>query len=182
MRALVICDDHWHPASLVREGLAGINDGEFVFDWVEDAADWSPERMTACPLVILARSNRSAAEETGWMTDGVQAAFADYVRSGNGLLAIHSGTADYENALVLRSILGGVFSHHPEQCPVTVEPHPGHPLAAGSHPFTVQDEHYFMEMDDQSVDLFVTTRSEHGEQPSFQALLRNALRWCGGTL
>ena len=109
---------------------------------------------------------------------------------------------------MLRSLLGGVFAHHPEQCPVTVEPRGWHPLSAGSNQFTLTDEHYFMAMNEPEVDVFVTTRSEHGEQPggwrripsggtgrvavltpghnlevwlhpSFQALVLNCLRWCG---
>ncbi|MGZ9234665.1 MAG: ThuA domain-containing protein, partial [Anaerolineales bacterium] len=138
--------------------------------------------------------------------DIVQMAFSNYVHKGNGLLAIHSGTADYAQMPVLRSLLGGVFTHHPEQCPVNVNPHAGHPLSAGGAPFTQKDEHYFMAMDDPQADVFMTTTSEHGEQPggwrriagdgrvavltpghnlevwlhpSFQTLLLNSLRWCG---
>ena len=180
---------------------------ECTFDWIEDAQHWSPEIMSMYPVVILTKSNNvSSADRTGWMTDTVQTAFAEYVRNGNGLLAIHSGTADYDQAPVLRSLLGGVFAHHPEQCPVTVNPHPGHPLSAGSAPFTLTDEHYFMAFDDSQADVFVTTTSVHGEQPggwrqvkgdgrvavltpghnlevwlhpSFQTLVLNCLRWCG---
>ena len=143
-----------------------MEDDEFTFDWIEDAHDWSPERMAAYPLVILTKSNNiSAADQTGWMTDAVQAAFADHVRRGNGLLAIHSGTAGYAEMPVLRGVLGGVFTHHPKQCPVTVEPQAGHPLCAGSDPFTLQDEHYFVALDDPQAEVYMTTRSEHGEQP-----------------
>jgi type 1 glutamine amidotransferase len=143
------------------------------------------------------------------MTDTVQAAFANYVHEGNGLLAIHSGTAEYDKTPVLRSLLGGVFSHHPEQCPVTVMPHVGHPLSHGIPPFWRKDEHYFMSMDDPQVDIFMTTKSEHGYQPggwrrvegagrvavltpghnlevwlhpSFQSLILNSLSWCGKLL
>jgi type 1 glutamine amidotransferase len=105
--------------------------------------------------------------------------------------------------------LGGVFLHHPEQCPVTVSPRAGHPLAAGTAPFTLKDEHYFMALDDPQAEVFVTATSEHGEQPggwtrmegrgrvavltpghnlrvwlhpAFQALLLNSLRWCARSL
>jgi type 1 glutamine amidotransferase len=207
MKALVLCDDYWHPARIAREGLGALNGIEFTFDWIEDAGDLSPETMITYPLVILTKSdNVSATDQTGWMTEDMQAAFAAYVRKGNGLLAIHSGTAEYEKKPLLRSVLGGVFIHHPEQCPVTVTPHMGHPLCAGAPPFTLKDEHYFMAMDDPNADVFVTTRSAHGEQPggwrrvegdgrvavltpghhlevwlhpSFQAMLINSLRWCG---
>jgi len=210
MKTLVLCDDYWHPARIPKEGLRALKDVEFTFDWIENAHDWSPEQMTTYPLVILAKSNNvSAADQASWMTDTVQAAFADYVRRGNGLLAIHSGTAQYEKTAVLRALLGGVFTHHPEQCPVTVKPHMGDPLCIGSDRFTLKDEHYFMALDDPWAEVFVTTKSKYGEQPgawrraegtgrvvvltpghnvevwlhpSFQALLLNALRWCGKLL
>jgi type 1 glutamine amidotransferase len=129
----------------------------------------------------------------------------DYVRAGRGLLVVHSGTAGYRDTDVLRPLMGGVFLEHPKQCPVTVEPEPGHPLTEGAETFTVQDEHYMMALDDEQADVFLTTGSEHGTQPggwirsegvgrvcvltpghnlevwlhpSYQTLLENALRWC----
>jgi uncharacterized protein len=207
MKVLVLCDDYWHPARVSREGLGPLAGSEFTFDWIENARDWSPDTLMRYPLAILTKSNNvSATDRTGWMTDTVQAALSDYVRNGNGLLAIHSGTSGYAQMPMLRSLLGGVFTHHPEQCPVTVTPREGHPLSDGISPFTLNDEHYFMAMDNQGTDVFLTTTSEHGEQPggwrraegkgrvaaltpghnvevwlhpSFQALLLNALRWCG---
>lgn len=210
MKILVLCDDYWHPARIPQEGLCALNGTEFTFDWITNAREGSPETMMKYPLVILTKSNHiSSTDRSEWMTDTAQAAFAEYVRSGNGLLAIHSGTAEYDQKPVVRRLLGGVFVHHPEQCQVTVAPHPGHPLSIGSDPFTVKDEHYFMALDDPEADVFVTTTSEHGEQPgawrrvegsgrvlvltpghnlevwkhpSFQALLLNSLRWCGRLL
>ena len=210
MKALVLCDDYWHPARIPQEGLGNLRGSEFTFDWICNAQEWSPEIMMKYPLVVLTKSNHvSSVDQSEWMTDTVQAAFSEYVRSGNGLLAIHSGTAGYEQKPVLRSLLGGIFTQHPQQCPVTVTPHPGHPFSTGSHPFTLRDEHYFMVLDDPEVDVFVTTSSEHGAQPgawrrvegsgrvivltpghnlqvwlhpSFQALLRNSLGWCGKLL
>jgi type 1 glutamine amidotransferase len=135
----------------------------------------------------------------------VQLAFLNYVRQGNGLLAVHSGLAGYKEKPVLRGLLGGVFDQHPPQCMVTVDPKPGHPLTAGCEAFTLKDEHYHMLLDDPKVDVFLTTKSEHGEQPggwrrdegtgrvgvltpghnvevwlhpSYKPLLINTLRWC----
>ena len=161
--------------------------------------------MAAYPIVILSKSdNVSSDDETRWMTETIQQAFVDYVRSGKGLLVFHSGTADYQQAKTLRALMGGVFREHPDQCPVTVEPLSGHPLTEGSEAFTLVDEHYMMDMDDAQIDVFLTTKSEHGAQPagwtrtegagrvcvltpghnlevwqhpSYQAILRNALRW-----
>jgi type 1 glutamine amidotransferase len=206
MRILVLCDDRWHPASTPRRGLAPLA-GEFTFDFIENAEAWSAGRMADYPLVILTKSDdTTATDHRPWMTGEAQQAFHDYVHAGNGLLVIHSGSASYADKPVLRGLLGGVFTHHPPQCPVTIVPQPGHPLTAGSETFTIKDEHYFMDLDDPQADVFLTTTSEHGTQPggwtrregagrvcmltpghnvevwlhpSYQTLMRNALRWCG---
>jgi len=207
MRILVLCDDHWHPARIPRNGLSDLEKLGFEFDWVENAAEWSIQRMAAYSVILLAKANNvSSTDETAWMSEKIQQAFLDYVQRGNGLLALHSGTAGYEQAWMLRSLMGGVFKEHPEQCPVTIEPRAGHVLTEGSRPFSVTDEHYFMDIVDDQIDIFLTTTSEHGTQPggwtriegqgrvgvltpghnlevwlhpTYQTLIINALRWCG---
>jgi uncharacterized protein len=206
VRALVLCDDKWHPAAIPRTGLAALGEMDYSFEWIENAGDWSAERMAGYPLTLLVKANnRSSSDTTPWMTPAVEAAFVEYVRQGSGLLVIHNGTAGYRETTDLRALFGGVFLQHPPQCPVTVEPLAGHPLAAGSSPFTLKDEHYFMALDDPQADCFLTTSSEHGVQPagwtrmegtgrvcvltpghnlevwlhpSYQELIRNGLRWC----
>ena len=97
MNVLVLCDDHWHPAQTPRQGLAALAGTEFTFDWIQEARAWSMETMLKYPVMILTKSNHvSATDQTEWMTEPVEAAFAEYVQQGNGLLAIHSGTAEYE--------------------------------------------------------------------------------------
>jgi hypothetical protein len=72
-----------------RAGFEALNGTEFTLDWIEDARAWSPERMAAYPLVILTKSNNvSASDQTGWMTDAIQAASADTVR-GRQWIARH---------------------------------------------------------------------------------------------
>lgn len=207
MKILVLCGDRWHAPHIPRTGFEALADTLFTFHFLENTRDWSPEIMEGYSCVVLTKSNNvSVTDHSEWMTDEVQAAFAEYVSNGNGLLAVHSGTAEYEDKPVLRGLLGGVFVQHPEQCPVTIAPNPEHPFCVDAAPFTVQDEHYFMALDDHQADVFMTTRSAHGEQSggwrrevgkgrvviltpghnlevwlhrSFQSLLNNSLRWCG---
>ncbi len=208
MRTLVLCDDGWHPAHTARRGLHPLEDHGWEFDWIEHADSWSAERMRAYPAVILTKMNHvSATDQRPWVTEEVQKAFADYVHPGNGLLVIHSGSAGYDQLTTLRGLMGGVFREHPPQCPVTVEPRAGHYLSTGSAAFTAVDEHYFMDLDDDQADVFLTTVSEHGTQPggwtrtvgagrvcvltpghnvdvwlhpSYQTVIQNTLRWCHG--
>lgn len=206
MQTLVLCDDRWHPAQVARAGLAPLEAQGARFDWIEHAGGWSGERLRAGPAAILTKSNHvSADDHRPWVSDEVQQAFLDYVQQGNGLLVIHSGLAGYDQLPILRGLLGGTFTHHPPQCPVTVEPRAGHELTAGAEAFTLVDEHYFVELDDRAADVFLTTTSEHGAQPAgwtravgdgrvcvltpghnlevwlhpaYQAIIHNALRWC----
>jgi type 1 glutamine amidotransferase len=207
MRILVFCDDYWHPASTPRIGLKGLEQKGFQFDWIEDANDWPVNRLTKYPVVILTKANNiSSVDQTPWVTKGVQDIFLDYVQRGNAILAIHSGIAGYEQLPIMRALMGGAFREHPDQCMVTIEPQPGHQLCAGCIPFTLMDEHYFIDLDDDQAEVFTTTSSEYGtqpggwirfegqgkicviapghnlqvwEHPSFQTLLTNVLLWCG---
>jgi type 1 glutamine amidotransferase len=206
VRTLVLCDDYWHPAQTVRDGLGPLEAQGFMFDWIEQGTDWSAERMQEYPTVIITKTNHiSASDQQPWVNDEAQSAFMEYVRQGNSVLAIHSGSAGYDAMPVMRSLLGGVFVHHPPQCAVTIEPRAKHHLTTGVTSFTLVDEHYFMDLDDKQADVFLTSRSTNGIQPagwtrtegdgrvclltpghnlhvwlhpSYQTLLANALRWC----
>lgn len=207
MRVLVLADDYWHPASVVREGLAPLAAQGYTFDWILDGSEWAPERLADYPLVILSKSNNTTPEDqTPWVTPDVEQAFADYVRAGGGLLVLHSGTV-YKDTDVLRPLIGGTFIEHPKQCPVTMDPKGDHPLTANVSAFTAMDEHYQMAMEPDVTDIFLTTTSEHGSQPggwtrtegagrvagltpghnvsgwlepSYQTLLANVMAWCVG--
>jgi type 1 glutamine amidotransferase len=209
MRILGLCDDFWHPAEVTQKGLSGLSQFSFEFDWIENANKWSVSKMSEYSMVILAKSNNiSSADDTPWITEIVQDAFLAYVQNGNGLLVLHSGTTGYEETVVLRALMGGVFRYHPDQCLVTVDPMADHPLTRGSESFTVVDEHYMMQVDDNQVNVFLTTKSAHGKQPggwtrtegtgrvcvltpghnlavwqhpSYQRILLNALHWCSKT-
>ncbi len=205
MRTLVLCDDTWHPAAVIRRGLAPLSDAGFDFEFLEDGSQWSAEMMEHFPLVVLAKANiTSSTTQPPWLTEPWQETFPDFVRRGNGLVVVHGGTCRYENVPSTSDLIGGRFLHHPEQCAVTVSPVAGRALTKGVPPFTVHDEHYFIEMNAPQAEVFLHSRSEHGEQPAgwshvhgdgrvcvltpghnqevwlhraFQTLLLNALRW-----
>ena len=168
MKTLVFCDDLYHPAALVRAGLAPLAAAGFDFDWVEDATGWNAAGLGRYPVALLAKSNvRSHFDKTPWLAGGVETVFLDHVRRGRGLVVIHSGTASYANVPPVRAVTGGMFLSHPPPCPVTLEPRAGHSLTAGvQDPFTVYDEHYQVVLDDPQADVFLQARSAHGTQPA----------------
>ncbi|GGO02943.1 ThuA domain-containing protein [Saccharibacillus kuerlensis] len=206
MKVWVICKDRWHPAETIRQGLAKLNEEEFAFTITENMEEFDSGQLEQYPVVLVCRSNSQTEEEKAfWMNEQVQQAFVHYVERGGSLLAVHAGTAGYEEGEIFRRLCGGAFIHHPEACEVTIQPENRHPIAQGVEAFTVHDEHYFMEWEDPIADLIMTTVSEHGAQPGgwtrthgrgrvcvltpghepevwnhpmYGRLLRNALYWC----
>jgi uncharacterized protein len=202
--ALVWCDDAWHPAAEVQDGLNALADSRFAFEFVTQGEPGLAAQLREHPLVIVAKGNHlCATNQRPWLTAETQGVFRDFVRRGGGLFLIHGGTC-YKDLPEMRGVTGGAFLRHPDQCAVTVEPKPGHPLTSGVSQFTVTDEHYIMALDATDADVFLHSRSEHGVQPAgwtraegagrvcaltpghtaavwqhveFQKLLRNGLNW-----
>lgn len=204
MRALVLCDDTWHPAESIRRGLDALG-GDFQFEYLEDGAAWPAKPMADFPLTILAKANIASSKSAQpWLTRENQSWFSDYVRRGCGLAVLHSGTSRYDALPAMNALIGGAFVRHPDPCAVTLIPAPCHPVTTGVAPFTARDEQYFMTLNDPRAQVFLRSHSLHGEQPAgwtrtegagrvcvltpghhaevwrhaeFQKLLRNALRW-----
>lgn len=207
MRILALLGDHWHPSDVAKTALASQDPGLFEFDWLDDASDWSRERLDASDITILAKSNHtSSADTTPWMSERIEQCLVDHVLRGNGLLVLHSGTAGYDKCPQLKMLIGGAFLEHPEQCPVTIEPTSTHPITNSCDAFVAVDEHYFVALEDQQSNVFLSTVSEHGTQPGgwirtpgngrvcvltpghtdetmqhpvYKRLIGNALMWCG---
>ncbi len=179
MRVLAIAGDEWHSASVPRKGLQRLEQFGFDVDWAESGDDWSAIRLAEYSTVILCRAvGADSLNVSSWLSDEVQRKLLGYVQNGRGLLVLHSGAAFDEDAADMRELIGGYFLGHPEQCRVSIEPHGSHPLADGFVPFSERDEHYIMQLDDDVVDVFLTTSSEHGTQPGGWTVTRGSGRVC----
>jgi len=179
-KVLVFCGDRYHPASTVRAGLAPlVTSAGLHFHWIEDASDWDPQSLTGYSAVLLAKSNdQSSARHLPWMTEAVQSVLVSFIRSGNGLVAVHSGMASYSEIRQIRALTGGAFLNHPPQCEVGFEPKPGHPLTVGVAQFSAVDEQYEMALDDPTAEVFLHSRSIHGIQPAGWTRQEGAGRVC----
>ncbi|MDP4089099.1 MAG: ThuA domain-containing protein [Bacillota bacterium] len=206
MEVLVLCGDRWHPGEVVIKGLEPLGKYEINFEAVENVGRLTLEGLERYPVVILSKSNNiSSTDESPWITEEAQEAILAYVRQGGSLFVIHSGTAGYDEAEKLRSLMGGIFTHHPEQCEVTTETLKGHTIVESGKAFTEMDEHYHVKLDDPNVHIFMRTSSKHGSQPGgwtrtegdgrvcvitpghnlevwlnpvFQEILKNCIDWC----
>jgi len=204
-RVQVFCDDPWHPAATVRQGLEPLRAQGFDFEFSEDASIPESADLNGFSAVILAKANlRPSQNLQPWLSAPDDKCFVEFVLRGGGLLALHAGISRYENLPAMNTLLGGSFVRHPEQCAVTIVPAAGHFLADSVKSFSVHDEHYFVKLDCKNAEVFLRSTSDHGEQPAgwvqkagrgrvgvltpghnlevwqhpgFQKLLLNTLRW-----
>jgi type 1 glutamine amidotransferase len=205
IRTLILCGDSWHAAETVRRGFLPLEGMGFEFEFLETGAEWAAEKLLDFPLVILAKANMiSPTDNRVWLTSNSEREFQNHLRCGAGILVIHGGTSRYGNLTAMRRMTGGAFLSHPPQCAVTLEPKLTHKIARGLETFIVHDEHYFMTYEGSEKDVFLHSRSEHGtqpagwtkivdgrrvcvltpghnlevwQQPEYQKILLNALRW-----
>lgn len=178
-RTLVICGDLWHAAETVRRGLSSLADAGFDCEFLAEGAKCPAEIPDEFSVLVLAKANMiSAADQRPWLNEDSQAAFQFFLQRGKGLLVIHAGSAGYGELPVMRRAMGGAFVHHPPQCTVTLNPKAGHPLTKGVVPFKVNDEHYFVKLDDAHADVFLHSQSEHGDQPAGWARIAGESRVC----
>lgn len=208
MRALLICDDYWHPGEVAEQGLAPLGKEGWQFDVWKDAKQFDLKKLPDYPVVIFVKSNNvSKADQSSWMNEDVVDALQNYAKNGGGLLVVHSGTAGYREFPALHKLFGGLFIGHPTALPVTFEPEVRHEMAAGVGAFTEVDEHYMMDVAEGVGDVFLKSISRHGVlpagwrriegrgrvcmltpghnlavwlNPNFQRLLGNVLAWCAG--
>lgn len=209
MKVGVICDDYWHPGTLIKEGLEPLSELGFSFHYIQHASEWSLAWMDQQDVIVLAKSNQiSASDKTPWLTEEIQQQFQRYVEDGKGLLVLHAGTVGYRDQPVFFELVGGVFQHHPEACPVKIAyTDKALGLAEEQEGFSMHDEHYFMEVIEDRIKVFMTSESEHGTQPAgwqreqgkgrvcaltpghflpvlqqreYQTAIKHALKWVGG--
>lgn len=209
MKVGVICDDYWHPGKRVMQGLEPLENQDYPFEFVQHPSEWSRAWMDQQDVIVLAKSNQiSASDSAPWLTEEIQQQFIGYVEQGKGLLVLHSGTVGYRNEQLFYELVGGVFQSHPEACPVTIAYTDGSLLdISDARSFTVHDEHYYVEVIDERIQVFMTSTSEHGTQPAgwlreqgqgricvltpghflpvlqhpdYQATIKSALKWCSG--
>ena len=167
MKVLVMCDDKWHPAETVMNGLETLRQIGFHFKYMLASEDWREENFSEYAVLMLSKSNTlTRDDQSEWMSPQVEQSLLQFVEQGGGLLIVHSGIVGYKHSEVMLSLTGGFFEWHPEQCPVTVHFKDSHPLVSGLTDFTITDEHYFVQtVHENKNNYLMDTCSSYGNQP-----------------
>lgn len=180
MRVLVIADDIWHPAEVVRLGLAGFPDPDVTFDIICTAKDILTEDvLSSYPVVMIAKGDCiNAANSAPWFEDGVNEVgpgeLRRYVEAGGHLLIVHAGCDVNPEWLPKEEnfrrpcreyirLIGCHFVDHPPRCKVNIAiKDKNHPITAGVRDFTVSDEHYQIDVTAEDAHVLFETVSDTG--------------------
>ena len=185
IKVLVVCDDLWHPAEVIKMGIDLIEGQDFHFDYVMTAKDiLTPEYIAQYPVIICCKGNRvTAANPSPWFEDTVSevnpAEFEDYIKNGGGFISLHSGNTAKEGS-DMAALIGNVFRGHPLRCGVDVHVTADHPITAGvDKDFHIRDEHYAIDvLADDAVEFLRTSSETGGDQPAGYTLEKGDGRLC----
>ena len=175
MKILVICNDYYHPAKVVTDGISYLEQNNIELDFVIDDETTRALDLDAYPLVIVSRANLlSSKPEEGWMNPEIEEKFERFVENGGVLFIIHSGIAGYDSCAQFRKLIGGIFVSHPAPCHVSYRSTCKDDVSIISkqiqsqldpiEPFSALDEHYFVKLDDDLSTVFLESESAHGTQ------------------
>ena len=186
MQILLLCDDYWHPAEVIEQGILSLK-STHDFTVVKTAKDiLTPEYIAKFPLIICCKGNAlNAANTTPWFEPGVTevmpADFEAYVKNGGGFLSLHAGNS-FREGEPYADFVGNHFLGHPPRCSVEVKT-THHSVFSDIPDFTVRDEHYAIALNCTDADVFCKTVSKSGgEQIGGYTRTLGAGRLCAFTL
>ncbi len=158
-------------------------------------------------LVILRDGVEGApGAQFAWMQPEQEQAIEEFVLRGGAFLALHNAGWGYPWKGAYRRTLGGYYVGHPPYAPFHVEVvNKTHPVTAGVESYDIEDEQHFLYFDYERVKPLLVSQGQDGRQsvagwaydygqgrvvylphghtlevnrhPSFQKLLKNAVRW-----
>ncbi|MFP6874922.1 MAG: ThuA domain-containing protein [Verrucomicrobiales bacterium] len=134
------------PTGVEAMKQLGKSTGAFEVTATEDDSFFEPEKLKEFGAVIFLNTTGEVfkSKEAG-REDRLKKSLVDFVKSGKGLIGIHSATDTYKNWKEYNDMMGGAFAGHPWHTKIKVKNlDPGHPLTAAfaGKDFEIADEIY----------------------------------------
>lgn len=170
MKVLMLVDDFWHPGEVIQRGLRSFVREGLELDYVSAPKDILTRKFVGRydVLAVCRTDCVTPANQNPWfdsrVTEFGPEEFAEYVRAGGGLVAIHSGlTIGKEDRPVpaYTDMTGSYFVTHPPRELTRVHITRQCMITEGVKDFAVRDEHYQLKFTGE-VEPFMETESEHG--------------------
>ncbi|GLV12656.1 hypothetical protein Heshes_03400 [Alicyclobacillus hesperidum] len=160
--------DYYHPSAPISEAFAAMFEplAKQGYTYTEIRESELADRLAEQPAAVVIykedRVDPTLNPPTRWQDERVADIIVQYVEAGGGWLAWHAGMSCYPVPGPYTSMLRGHFVSHPKvNAPVTYTP-ASHPITDGIAPFTIVDEHYFVELHSGPTDILVSSTSIDG--------------------
>jgi type 1 glutamine amidotransferase len=213
IRIAALIGDFYHEPGPQRAAIEGsLPSDRARIDFFSDPAALPWTDLSDYDALVVAREAKLAPRESDatWMTENEERALHAFVRSGKGLVGLHSGLASYGHASTYGRILHGSFIVHPEEHPSYHLRSTGatHEILDGFRDFDLKDEMYFVRIDSSATTrLLEATSPDYGSSaaawahavgagrvfcftpghraevlsdPAFRSLLGRGIRWACG--
>ena len=163
-KILALVGDFYHPADYLTEGLYNSLNNLYSLDVKENYQHVIWKELENYDVFILAAAGQLNPEESDeiWMTEDHQDLIHKFVSNGGSLLVLHSGLAGYPIDGIYRELVKGHFIEHPPEHPeITLKPiNNKNQLSRGVEEFTIVDEQYFVDIDEEDTVFFLKASSK----------------------
>ncbi|SLK35101.1 Trehalose utilisation [Mycobacteroides abscessus subsp. abscessus] len=168
---LAIVGDYYHPREAALQSLEEalspyLSNGEIQLETCEHGE--LLEKLAEKPDVVILfsenRMNPTDDKVNTWMTEEIANAITQYVESGGGWLAWHSGLSSYGIDSKYTQMLKGYFEYHPDQHQlVRYTNTTDNDILSADVTLDLLDEHYFVHCDIENTTVFLQSYSIDGQ-------------------
>ena len=162
-KVLALVGDYYHPSNYLKQALKMIIKNDYHLDIYSSHQEIDWDGLMEYDVLILATWGKinDPDDDAYWLDQYHEQRIDQFLAEGGKLFLVHSGTASYPKDGLFRKITGGNFVEHPEDHPeMKMEIVADNPLTKGITDFTIEDEQYFMDVDQEEVEIFLKARSD----------------------
>lgn len=162
-KVLALVGDYYHPSDYLKQALKMIIEKNYYLDIYSSHQEIDWEGLMEYDVLILATWGKinDPDDEAYWLDQYHEEKIDQFLAEGGKLFLVHSGTASYPKDGLFRKITGGHFIEHPEEHPqITVKTVADNSLTQGVKDFIITDEQYFMDVDQEEVEIFLKAKSD----------------------
>lgn len=162
-KVLALVGDYYHPSDYLKQALKMIIKKNYQLDIYSSHREIDWNGLLEYDVLILATWGKinDPDDEAYWLDQYHEQKIDQFLAEGGKLFLVHSGTASYPKDGLFREIVGGHFIEHPEDHPkMTIKAVAENPLTKGVTDFIIEDEQYFMDVDQKEVEIFLQAKSD----------------------
>lgn len=168
-KALAILGDAWHAPSVIRRAIGSkLEDRGYSVDYVIDY-DVPFDNLNDYDIIVLSRyaiddhKRYKSKDDTVelWLTPEQEEKIEIFVSNGGKMFFHHDGISYYKKGNGISNVVKAFRIKHPPICSIRVSPVGDYEeLNKGIEPYSIDDEEYYLEIDENQTNVFMESYSE----------------------